>query len=530
MFRRRSLFFLSVLIFVSSLNMAAIAAEASLSARNLPADDKILFFMGQDSDSLTEYKNTVLDSDITMPRPGGFTIYTPLKIFPEDAFPPGVAEAPIDSLLSSGNWGDREHNLQRSLAEYPNSAIAIGLDMKDPVDLCGSRQPLRAIAATGDEDVIELTPQYHAVIDQMIVVLKETKRPVYLRIGYEFDGPWNCYDQDLYKQVFRFIKQRIDALGARNIATVWQTASAFFDDQAGRLEYSPSNPTHLDDWYPGDEYVDWIGLSTFVGENFLVYQAPGAEPFISVTPREVQNRLLDFSREHNKPVMIAEAAPQAFDITNLTASPFFWRLEQAVTAEEIWGNWYADWFDFIESNSDIVRAVAYINADWTGTPLWRCDAGAQQFPGHNVPVDPNNPDAPACPDGTYWGDTRVQGNAEIFARFKAELQKEIYVNGGVGVEIPGQINETTEHLAAGDRLSYKLLVPEDGRLIVKLKAENTSGAVLLARLNGKYRFVWLRENRPARLYFGKVPRDQLKLDLKVLYGAADIKKISAHLR
>ncbi len=43
---------------------------------------------------------------------------------------------------------------------------------------------------------------------------------MYLRIGYEFDGPLNCYNTDCRKQAFRVVKQRFGALGAANVATV----------------------------------------------------------------------------------------------------------------------------------------------------------------------------------------------------------------------------------------------------------------------------------------------------------------------
>ncbi|WP_030262097.1 hypothetical protein [Streptomyces sp. NRRL B-24484] len=70
-----------------------------------------------------------------------------------------------------------------------------------------------------------LISQYRAEVDEMVTRLKGYDRPVHLRIGYEFDGPWNCCGADFYKQAFACVKGRIDALGAANVATVWQSAA-----------------------------------------------------------------------------------------------------------------------------------------------------------------------------------------------------------------------------------------------------------------------------------------------------------------
>ncbi len=485
--------------------------------------------MGQDSDTLSDYKFDVLDQDISMPRPGGFTIYTPLKIFPPEVFFPGFEETPINSLLSSGNWGDNEHNLTRSMSEYPNSAIAIGLDLKDAVDLCGGRQPLRAIAATGDDDVIELTPQYHAVVDQMIELLKDTNRPVFLRIGYEFDGPWNCYEPELYKTTFKFIKERINALDATNIATVWQSAGFFFDDFLGRIEYSASEPGHLDRWYPGDEFVDWVSISTFLAKDFTSYQAPGTEDFIGKEPRILQNEMVEFARKHNKPLMLAEASPQGFSTGSLTSSPIFIRLEQSISAEELWNAWHLDWFNFIEENKDVVRAVAYINANWNEAPLWRCDAGAQTEPGEAVFFDPSNPTAPICPGGTFWGDARVQANDEILNRFKSELQKDIYVNGGKGFTLPNTIINETTFLGSGDQLDFKLLVDTLGDIKLKLYPSKFSNGMLKISLAGESKRVRIKGPNPVYVHFKDVDRNQENLNIKLGWGRIKINTLKAKL-
>ena len=401
--------------FAGAMAAASCAADTQFDARNLPADDKVIFIMGQDSDTLSEYKRDVLDQDPDMPRPGGVTVYSHIHIGRPDG------GQPLDGLVRKGNWGSGDVDMALTMEEYPDAAIAVGLWFTDVTTGCANI-PARAIAGTGEEDVKELTSVYRAHVDEMITALKDTDRPVYLRIGYEFDGPWNCYQTEPYKQAFRYIKTRIDAMDADNIATVWQTASWPRDEQtdnpAANLIVGAEG--HFDVWYPGDDVVDWVSLSTFYGTTYADYQWACADQnpeWFSAhhKPRVLQDRALEFARAHNKPVMISEAAPQGFNTSENKASCIFARQEVDMSAETLWDVWYQDWFDYIEANRDIIRAVAYINTYWNSQPMWRCDAGASAG-------------SPNCSSG-YWGDSRVQGDPLILERFKRELQKPIYVNG-----------------------------------------------------------------------------------------------------
>ena len=64
---------------------------------------------------------------------------------------------------------------------------------------------------------------------------------------------------------------------------------------------------------------------------------------------------------------------------------------------------------WIDDNRDVVRLVAYINADWQSYPSVRCA-----------------PMSDACPAG-YWGDTRVQSDPGILAEFGERLRRAPFV-------------------------------------------------------------------------------------------------------
>ena len=142
------------------------------------------------------------------------------------------------------------------------------------------------------------------------------------------------------------------------------------------------------------------------GPNVLVVLHPDERPSVSVdytppTQRELAEEVLAMARRAVKPVMIAEAAPQGFDLANSTRRfiSAIWDGEAAKgsvhrSAEEIWNAWYEPLFRFMEDNRDVIRALAYINCNWEAQPMW------------GPPYDAG-----------YWGDSQLEANAALGERF-----------------------------------------------------------------------------------------------------------------
>jgi hypothetical protein len=392
----------------ATVQVSATAAVNLEQARNLPVENKIALFMGQDSETLTDYRKHALEKDSSLPKPAGITLYTKISN--------SAKQGSLAGITTDTDYGAGMINFSKSLKEFPAAALAVGLDITDGHAGC-KQIPTRAIAGILGDGVTEKdVADYRQQVDKLLVFLKESNRPVFLRIGYEFDGPWNCYEPESYKTAYRFIKTRINVLNANNIATVWQSAA--WPRNQGIYQVTEAN--HLDKFYPGDDVVDWVSLSTFYGEPYRDYQwtcdALNPEWFTPlVTPRSQQDRILAFARAHKKPVMIAEAAPVGFSNSQLTTGCVFTNRVKPVAAEEIWKSWYADWFDYIRANKDVIRAVAYINTNWHTQAMWYCapnsTAGAKD-----------------CNQG-HWGDSRVQANPYILGKFKEEISKPVYVNG-----------------------------------------------------------------------------------------------------
>ncbi|TBL70383.1 stalk domain-containing protein [Paenibacillus thalictri] len=116
--------------------------------------------------------------------------------------------------------------------------------------------------------------------------------PIFLRYASEMNGNWVVWhgDPDKYIEKFRLVHD-VMAKEAPNVAMVW----------------SPNDvPAHsMDPYYPGDDYVDWVGVSLYTEpyEN----GDPNADNMQATSPVE---RLDELYRTYadRKPIMISETA------------------------------------------------------------------------------------------------------------------------------------------------------------------------------------------------------------------------------
>ncbi|MDD5568771.1 MAG: glycosyl hydrolase [Candidatus Omnitrophica bacterium] len=264
----------------------------------VPSDGKIIFIIGQNQESINNYVR------LSGQAPAGVMVYTSLQR--------------VEGLDTAADYGSGVQHADYLLKKYPRSVIQIGLYMKGAA--------LFVPKGTYDENLKILANW-----------CKRLKRPIFLRIGYEFDFANNRYGPREYIQAFRYIVDFFNKEGVDNAAYVWHSAG--------------TSQTPMQ-WYPGDEYVDWFGISFFHTSNL--------------------NNMINFARyarEHHKPLMIAEAAPYAVGAKN---------------GERSWQEWFVPFFDFIEQEN--VKAVCYINCDWDKLEMFK---------------------------GQGWGDSRIQDNGYI---------------------------------------------------------------------------------------------------------------------
>lgn len=340
--------------------------------------------VGQDLAALRGYHAADL------PAPHGVTVYLSLMnlLNPEADYGGLGVDENLQPITVETDWGGGPTSAWKAVDEFDADAIAIGLNF---ADYANDGLIDRLVAGELDANIDHLA-QFFIAIDRI----------VYLRVGYEFDGVWNPgYDnRERYVAAYRRIVDRIRAAGAEKVQFVWQSATSPIDDVIdGQHE-------DLADWYPGDDYVDWTGISWFLPPDDRQQVSDATGP-INVSSRELVQEMLDLSRARGKPLMIAEAAPQGFDLRDGTRgniSPVWdgpaGEGRIALTEEEIWEVWYQPLFDFLAAEADTVRALAYIDVRWDEQGLW---------------------DAPY--EGGYWGDSRVEVTETFSARWRDAVSR-----------------------------------------------------------------------------------------------------------
>ena len=357
--------------------------EPTLSNPETETTDENLFFIGQDLGAIRQY----VDSNCCAAA-NGATAYVGLYkvLSPELEFGGLGLNAAGEPIDLEGSWGSGPVSAYKTATEFDVEHLAIGLF------IANNEEPgaLSALVEGKHDDKIR----------HLTKLFQHVRGKVFLRIGYEFDGVWNSgyEDRDIYKSAWRRIVDIIREEGADNVEFVWQGSAAPIDDAIEKAHED------ISDWYPGDDYVDWVGLSWFIDGDEAQTVSSDYTP---ATARVLSDEIVTFARARNKPVMVAEASPQSFDIANLQTSHHspLWdgapgTGTRSLTEEELWEAWFAPFFRYLEDNQDVIHAIAYINCNWDAQPMW----------------------GPPYESG-YWGDTRVNKNDEIASRWNAAIAK-----------------------------------------------------------------------------------------------------------
>lgn len=295
-------------------------------AKFVPPAGKTLLMMGQTQEEITEYMDSYSDPRI----PGGWMAYWGIPSMD------GVRQTHMNETGTSQNH-------QNLVERFPDTALQSALWMVGKWDVLSK-------TVAGD---------YDSVVRQYGAWAKTTKRPIYLRIGYEFDGWHNELEPQNYVKAFRRIVDLLRAEGADNIAFVWHSYAA---------------PTYKDyplsDWYPGDEYVDWVGISLF-GHMYANELNAEAET------------VFKFARDQKKPVMVAESSP----IRGIEAESL-----------DAWNTWFVNFLSLTYNRN--VKAISFINTNWNRMAI----EGISE-----------------------WNDARLQNNETIYRAWFKETGKDRYL-------------------------------------------------------------------------------------------------------
>jgi hypothetical protein len=168
---------------------------------------------------------------------------------------------------------------------------------------------------------------YDKNIDDLVRELEAYNKPVYVRLGYEFNGHWNGYQPESFKQAWIRVTKAIRSKNL-NVAMVWCFAPDGTDKDFMKF-------------YPGDEWVDWWAIDLFSEKHF---SEPASLAF------------MDSAMAHKKPVMIGECTPRRISVD---------------LGQESWNRWFVPFFNFIRTYPHL-KGFSYINWNWQSTawPDW----------------------------------------------------------------------------------------------------------------------------------------------------------------
>ena len=120
-------------------------------------------------------------------------------------------------------------------------------------------------------------------------------KPVFVRLNWEMNGNWypqwdgTAVNPAVYVESWRYIREYFWLEGAYNVSFVW---CPNVGDPTGSAAY---------DWYPGNAYVDWVGLDAYP-QSHLAAQG-------LLTGDDGLSSMAEQAAAHSKPLMLAEWAP-----------------------------------------------------------------------------------------------------------------------------------------------------------------------------------------------------------------------------
>ncbi len=157
--------------------------------------------------------------------------------------------------------------------------------------------------------------QWDTYIDKWADAAREFGHPMIVAFGVEMNGdwfPWSGWfygaDEETdkhdghwkgpehFKAAYRHVVDRVRARGARNIQWMFHTNNYSYPVDTWNLASA---------YYPGKQYVDWLGLSVY-GQQFSYEPWSEIGPLVDWPYREICNL------DPDKPVMIAEWAAGEF--------------------------------------------------------------------------------------------------------------------------------------------------------------------------------------------------------------------------
>ena len=171
-----------------------------------------------------------------------------------------IADRPGSPTLPLITWEPRDHKVAGSAPGAP-----------------ATEQPAYSLARI-------LDGSFDAYIREWAEGLRDWGRPVGLRFAQQMNGNWFPWSEGVngnqsgqYVAAWRHVREIFDSVGTTNVLWVWSP----------NVSYTGSAP--LAPLYPGDSYVDWIGIDGYNGGSALGWGGwLGPEELFAPTIREIR--------------------------------------------------------------------------------------------------------------------------------------------------------------------------------------------------------------------------------------------------
>ena len=153
-----------------------------------PAYGECILFAGQDLGAVGGVDGYTDGYMNHFETPGGFTMYTNLRTGDVSY---GNIYRGLDGIWDTDNWGSGDCNMSMQIndLDFKHMALAIGFELVNHE---------KAVARGEFDNMIDSLGNWFIDLGE---------RPVFLRIGYEFDDhEWNHYDRESYIAAFKHIR------------------------------------------------------------------------------------------------------------------------------------------------------------------------------------------------------------------------------------------------------------------------------------------------------------------------------------
>ncbi|OMP29815.1 hypothetical protein BKM32_16105 [Mangrovimonas sp. DI 80] len=198
---------------------------------------------------------------------------------------------------------------------------------------------------------------FDSYISEFAEKLRELKNPVFLRFAHEFDNPfypWYSNEENAskeFKEAWRHVYVKFMEAYADNVIWVW----------------NPWKAENIKDFYPGDHYVDWVGV------NVLNYDADSISDESKSFKMMFDPFHMELEEVCDKPVMISEFG--------------------SLGSEENKRRWINSAFRCLRGEFDEIKAIVFFNSN----------------------LDNNHPEGYEANETFNWS---VQGNGVAYHHFK----------------------------------------------------------------------------------------------------------------